>query len=174
MGAQSASDYADIPGVAPPGSASDFDFLVGHWRVRHRRLLDRLVGSTTWQEFDGACAMHKLLGGQANVDDNVLHIPSGTYHAMTVRVFDPGQRAWSIFWIDSRYPPSSIGAPIVGGFAGARGAFFSDGDWGGRRVHTRFLWFAGGGDVCRWEQALSADNGATWETNWYMRFERAV
>lgn len=95
----------DVPETAPQGSIDDFDFLVGRWRVRHRRLVGRLVGSTTWEEFDGECAMQKMLGGQANVDDNVLHAPAGTYHAIAVRVFDPEARAWSIFWIDSRYPP---------------------------------------------------------------------
>jgi hypothetical protein len=73
-----ASDALEVP---PPGNVDDFDFLVGRWKVRHRRLIGRLVGSTTWEEFDGECTMRKLLGGQANVDDNVLHAPAGTYRA---------------------------------------------------------------------------------------------
>jgi hypothetical protein len=158
---------------APPGSVDDFDFLVGCWNVRHRRLVGRLVGSTTWEEFHGECAMQKLLGGQANVDDNVLHAPSGTYRALTIRVFDPRARAWSICWIDSRYPPSRIENPVVGGFAENRGLFFSDDEWEGRAVRTRFIWLVDDRDRCRWEQALSPDGGVTWETNWYMDFARA-
>jgi hypothetical protein len=162
----------DTLDTAPPGQVGDFDFLVGRWSAHHRRLVDRLVGSTTWEEFDGECAMQKMLGGQANVDDNVLHAPAGTYHAMTIRVFDPGARAWSIFWIDGRYPPSAIESPVVGGFAGGRGLFFSDDEIDGRQVRTRFIWEVGDGDSCRWQQACSIDGGRTWETNWHMDFHR--
>jgi hypothetical protein len=158
--------------TAPPGHVDDFDFLVGRWRVHHRRLVGRLVGSTEWEEFDGECAMQKMLEGQANVDDNVLHAPAGTYHAMTIRVFDASAQAWSIFWIDGRYPPSRIESPVVGGFAGRRGLFFSDDEFEGRQVRTRFIWQIAGRDSCRWEQALSIDGGFTWETNWYMDFHR--
>jgi hypothetical protein len=159
---------------APPGSSDDFDFLVGNWQVRHRRLVGRLVGSNEWEEFDGECAMQKMLGGQANVDDNVLHAPAGTYRAMTIRVFDPIAHQWSIYWIDSRYPPSTIEDPVVGGFAGNRGIFLAAGELGGRHVHTRFIWHVDGLDSCRWEQAASIDGGLTWETNWYMDFERVA
>ena len=37
--------------------------------------------------------MQKMLGGQANVDDNVLYAPAGTYRAITIRVFDPAVNA---------------------------------------------------------------------------------
>lgn len=158
--------------VAPPGHVDDFDFLVGRWRVRHRWLVGRLVGSSEWQEFEGTCAMQKLLGGQANVDDNVLHPPRGTYRALTIRVFDPAARAWSIYWIDATRPPGELEKPVVGGFAGGRGLFFSDDRIDGRPVRTRFIWRVDDRDSCRWEQALSPDGGTTWETNWYMRFER--
>jgi hypothetical protein len=33
--------------------ASDFDFLIGDWRVHHRRLKERLANSQEWIEFDG-------------------------------------------------------------------------------------------------------------------------
>jgi hypothetical protein len=158
--------------VAPRGSIDDFDFLVGCWTVRHRRLVNRLVGSTEWEEFDGECAMQRMLGGQANVDDNVLHAPAGTYHAITIRLFDPNAGAWSIFWIDSRYPPSRIESPVVGGFAGNRGLFFSDDEYEGRQVRTRFIWQVDDRESCRWEQALSIDRGRSWEPNWYMAFRR--
>lgn len=32
---------------------NDFDFLVGKFIMRHRRLKERLKGSTEWEEFDG-------------------------------------------------------------------------------------------------------------------------
>jgi hypothetical protein len=38
-------------------------------------------------------------------------------------------------------------------------------------VLVRFLWLPGTSP--RWEQAMSADGGETWEVNWLMRFEKA-
>jgi hypothetical protein len=100
--------------------------------------------------------------------------PRGQYNGSIrfMSVFDPGTHAWSIYWIDSRYPSARIENPVVGGFAGGRGLFFCDDEWEGRLVRTRFVWHVEGPDSCHWEQALSPDRGATWETNWTMDFER--
>ncbi len=53
-------------------SASDFDFLIGSWHVHHRRLRERLVGSSEWVAFEGTTKAQKILGGMGNMDDNVL------------------------------------------------------------------------------------------------------
>src|SRR5471030_1001205 len=37
----------------PTGHVHDWDWLVGRWTVRHRRLTARLAGSTEWEEFAG-------------------------------------------------------------------------------------------------------------------------
>ena len=34
-----------------PPDANDFDFLEGEWIIHHRRLRERLVGSTEWIAF---------------------------------------------------------------------------------------------------------------------------
>ena len=57
--------------------AHDFDFLVGKWRVHHRRLKARLAGSAEWQEFEGTCEMQMTMGGQGNMDDNFIGLPAG-------------------------------------------------------------------------------------------------
>ena len=158
------------PAVAPPGSMSDFDFLHGAWRVRHERLVGRLVGSTEWQAFEGTSETRPVMGGQGNLEDNVLHLPSGTYKAVALRMFDPDRRAWSIWWVDSR--TAAIEPPVVGGFEDGRGVFFGDDVHEGRPVRVRFRWFVDGPDRARWEQAFSGDGGQTWETNWRMAFER--
>ena len=152
-------------------SPRDFDFLMGRWRVRHRRLAVRLAGSNEWQLFEGNCEARPILGGQGNVDDNVLHGPAGTYHAATIRTFDPGPGQWAIWWLDSRYP-DNLGSPVVGRFEEGIGSFLSDDLVDGRRMLTRFLWTRTDTPSPRWEQALSVDGGASWETNWSMEFIR--
>jgi hypothetical protein len=42
----------------------------------------------------------------------------------------------------------------------------------GAPVLIRFRWHRITGDSARWEQAMSADGGQTWETNWYMDITR--
>jgi hypothetical protein len=150
-----------------------FDFLVGHWRVRHRRLKERLAGCAEWEEFPGTCHMRPLMDGQANVDDNLLELPSGTYRAVTIRAYDPVTMQWSIWWLDSRHP-HDLGVPVVGAFDKGTGTFFADDTLNGQPIRVRFLWTDITAASARWQQAFSSDGGATWETNWVMEFERAI
>lgn len=154
------------------GSIHDFDFLVGRWTVQHRRLKGRLEHSTEWETFPGTCETHLILGGQANVDDNVLELPGGPYRAATMRVFDPGAKTWSIWWFDSRHP-HDLDPPVVGGFHNGVGTFFADDHFKDKPIKVRFVWSDISGTKARWEQAFSEDGGATWETNWVMEFTRA-
>ncbi|WP_202840996.1 hypothetical protein [Luteimonas saliphila] len=150
----------------------DFNFAVGDWRVKHRRLRDRLAGCTDWVEFDGEMSTRKVLGGYGNVEDNVLHLPEGTYRALALRSFDPRERRWSIWWLDGR-APGRIDVPVVGTFENGVGTFFADDTFNGVPIRVRFHWFAADPSRPRWEQAFSSDGGATWETNWTMDFVRA-
>jgi hypothetical protein len=54
------------------------------------------------------------MGGQGNVDDNVLELPGGTYRGVGVRAFNAETRQWSIWWIDSRI--ATLDPPVRGGF----------------------------------------------------------
>jgi len=152
---------------------SGFDFLAGDWTVRHRRLKERLAGCTEWEEFAGTCRVYPLLDGQANVDDNVLDLPSGAYRAASIRAYDPATRRWSIWWLDSRHP-HDLGTPVVGAFRDGSGTFFADDVLDGRAIRVRFLWTDITAASVRWQQAFSADDGANWETNWIMTFARVV
>jgi len=147
----------------------DFDFLVGRWRVLHRRLRERLAGSDDWQEFEGSCVMHKLLGGQGNVDDNLLNLPEGPYRAASLRAFDPATRLWAIWWLDAR-TPHTIDSPVVGCFEGGVGSFYADDTFKEQPIRVRYLWTETLTPSPRWAQAFSTDGGKTWETNWVMRF----
>ena len=149
-----------------------FDFLIGHWHVFHKRLRERLVGNDEWQEFDGSCSMHTLLGGRGNVDDNVLNLPGGTYRAVGLRSFDPATRRWAIWWLDARNP-HTLDVPVVGGFDSAGGSFYADDGLNGKPIRVRFRWTDTHTASPRWEQAFSPDGGTSWEVNWTMRFVRA-
>lgn len=150
---------------------SDFDFQRGTWRVRHRRLKARLVGCRDWDEFDGTSEQRPILGGNGNVEDNVIHLPGGSYRAVALRAWNPVEATWAIWWLDGR-APHALDVPVIGRFDGGIGCFHADDMLDGRPVRLRFLWLATDGDTPRWEQALSNDGGVTWETNWTMDFTR--
>lgn len=159
---------------APPrGSAQDFDFFVGSWKVRHRRLKERLKGCQDWEEFLGSSEMRKTLGGLGNVDDNLLEFPAGSYRAVTLRSFDPASGQWSIWWLDGR-APGRLDVPVVGSFSEGVGSFYADDELDGRAIRVRFQWTLPEPERPRWEQAFSVDGGHSWESNWVMDFERAA
>jgi hypothetical protein len=152
-------------------SEHDFDFFIGAWRVSHRYLKQRLANCTEWAEFAGVTETRKILGGFGNIDDNTLNKSAGAYRAVTLRAFDPETRQWSIWWLDGR-TPRCLDTPMRGEFENGVGLFFADDALDGRPIRVRFTWTQDDGDGPRWEQAFSADGGATWETNWIMRFTR--
>jgi hypothetical protein len=154
-----------------PASPTDFDFYVGRWRVRHRRLKERLVGSAEWEEFDGRVDVSTVLGGYANLDDTVLQMPSGTYRALALRAFDPATATWSIWWLDAR-DPRSLGVPVVGRFDNGEGTFLANETLNDRPIVVRFRWTRVDSGSPHWEQAFSPDGGTTWEVNWMMDFTR--
>lgn len=150
----------------------DWDWLVGDWNVRHRRLKQRLANANDWEEFNGSCKHWLTMNGHGNVDDNLLEIPSGTYRAMGIRAFDPATGKWAIWWLDER-SPDRIEPPVYGSFANGIGRFEGDDTFNGQPIRVYFQWSEITANSARWEQAFSTDGGATWEVNWVMHFTRA-
>lgn len=152
-------------------SAQDFDFIIGHWNVKHRRLNSRLTHCQEWTEFAGLMSTRKILQGYGNVEDNVLCFPEGNVRAAAFRSFDPESGTWAIWWLDGR-APHALDVPVVGSFSAGVGTFYADNMLDGRSVKVRFIWKANAGQHPTWEQAFSIDDGKTWECNWTMEFQR--
>jgi hypothetical protein len=154
-----------------PTAPRDFDFVLGDWTVRHRRLRERLAGCNDWIEFDGQMSTRRILGGFGNIEDNLLRFPEGEFRAVALRAYDPAKGTWSIWWLDGRFP-DRIDVPVVGRFDDGVGTFFASDVFAGRPITVRFIWSQVDADRLRWQQAFSTDEGATWETNWVMDFHR--
>jgi len=149
---------------------NDFDFLIGTWKVHHRALKKRLNGSTEWDEFDGDTVDRKILNGLGNMDENLIQSRKGPVHAVSLRLFNPVSKEWSIHW--STNVTGTLDVPMIGGFKDGRGEFYSQEIFEGRHIYSRFIWSKITANSCQWEQAFSEDGGKTWETNWIMEFER--
>lgn len=148
-------------------SPRDFDFLAGEWRVRHRRLRVRNAGCKDWDIYEGASRFQILLGGVANVDENVF--PQGRA-GLTFRTLDQETGTWSIYWLTAAQ--GVLLPPVHGGFIGETGAFLGADTDGPHPILCRFHWRRDPA-APHWEQAFSYDGGQTWETNWTMDFVHA-
>jgi len=156
------------PPAAVHSGADGFDFLLGRWTVKHRRLKARLAGSSEWDEFPGTLHVRPILHGLGNVDENVLEDPKRPYLATSLRIFDRPSALWSIYWIDGR--TAGIDKPVVGRFDGPTGQFYNDDLFEERPIRVRFTYRDLGPGRASWDQAFSADGGTSWEINWTMDF----
>ena len=150
----------------------DFDFLIGAWDSRQRKLRKRLAGCTDWDEFSATLEVRKILGGLGNVDELVMQTAAGEARGLTVRLFDPAAHVWRIYWAATGPNAQTLDTPMVGRFTNGVGVFYCHEVFDGEPVFTRFLWIRSGPEACRWEQAFSVDGGQTWETNWTAEFTR--
>jgi hypothetical protein len=155
---------------APRDGQADFDFIIGRWKIRNRRLRDPLTGSDSWYEFDATGEARKVWDGLANMDEFDGDAPSGRIRGMTLRLYDPKARQWSLYWANAAN--GTLDKPMVGEFKDGRGEFYNLETFQGRSIYVRFIWSGITPEACRWEQAFSADGGQTWETNWIMTFTR--
>ena len=145
----------------------DFDFLVGIWKFRLKRLKHRLAGSTDWVEFDGTTVCRKVLDGHAEVEEmNVESADKHTHiHGLALRLYNPEAHQWSIYWVNGA-DGVLVPNPMVGEFNNGRGEFYNQQVYEGRAVYARFVWSGVNTNSPHFEQSFSADGGKTWETNW--------
>ena len=150
---------------------ADFDFIIGQWKVHHRRLKQALKGSEDWEEFDGTSVTRKVWEGAANVEEVEADSRTwGRVQGMAVRLYDLKSNQWRIYWANRKW--GTLDQPMIGEFKDGRGEFFNQELFEGRGIYVRFIWSVFTEASCRWEQAFSEDGGKTWETNWIMDFTR--
>jgi hypothetical protein len=158
-----------IPAAGKRDGPDAFDTRPGD---RHRRLKERLAGSTEWVDFDGVQTWWPTLAGLGNVDDNVFAMPDGAYNGVTLRAYDPKTDQWSIWWLDGRNPHGDLEPPMKGRFVDGVASFYADDTLRGKPIKVRFIWSNITPTTAHWEQAFSPDDGQTWETNWFSDFSR--
>jgi len=150
-----------IPATGKPG---DFDFLMGEWKIRHRRLKDN-----QWDEFEGEASVSGILGGVASVEE--LRIPARDFSGMGLRLLDVERKLWADYWAN---PDNGIlNPPAWGSFVDGVGTWDSHDTDGATPIIVRGVWDRITPDSCRWFQAVSRDDGRTWEENWIMHWQRA-
>lgn len=155
-------------------SAHDFDFIHGHWQVHNRKLRDGAdPDCDEWVEFPATSEAFPVLEGVGHVDRIVApQAPGGGFQGITLRLFDPADDTWRIWWSSTR-APGKLDPPMAGRFEAGRGVFFGADVVNDHAIKVRFDWHA---DVAspRWEQRFSFDDGRTWILNWIMSLTRTA
>jgi len=160
-----AADSATLPQspVARDGQ-HDFDFEIGTWRTRLSRLLHPLTGSKTWVEYEGTTVVSKVWEGGANLVELEASGPAGRIEALSLRLYNPESRQWSLNFANRR--GGTLSPPTIGELKNGRGEFYSQETLDGRAILVRFVISNITPNACHFEQAFSDDGGKTWEVNW--------
>ncbi len=85
------------------------------------------------------------------------------YEGLTVRLFNPETKLWSLYWVDSN--TGKMDPPVVGSFEGNVGKFYCKDVFQGKPILMMFVWDKTDKDNPIWYQAFSPDNGVSWEWN---------
>ena len=157
---------AATPAIAQSRDGShDFDWEIGSWKTQLRYLPEPLTGSTRWVEYSGTSEVRPVLGGRANLVELSVKGPAGQIEGASLRLYNPKARQWTLNFASVRN--GLLTPPVTGAFdEKGRGTFYGVDTANDRTVLVRFVISDVTPNSARFEQAFSADGGATWETNW--------
>lgn len=142
----------------------DFDFEIGKWKTQLKRLVNPLTNSATWVEYEGTSTVRKVWNGKANLVELDVEGPSGRIEGLSLRLYNPGTRQWSLNFSNSK--GGTLFLPTIGEFKNGRGEFYNQETLNGRAIFVRFIITQINPDTCHFEQSFSDDGGKTWEINW--------
>jgi hypothetical protein len=149
--------------ASPTSSQNDFDYLVGKWALKDKKLKSRLTNNNEWIEFESTVEMQKLLNGIGNMDIYRTTVDGKPFEGVALRLFNPKTKLWSIYWADSNV--GVMDPPVVGSFNGNIGVFLCKDKYKGKDIIVAFIWDKTDAENPVWNQAFSPDNGKTWEVN---------
>lgn len=143
----------------------DFDWEIGSWTTQLRYLPEPLTGSTRWVEYRGTSQVRAVLDGRANLVELSVEGASGKIEGVSLRLYNPKARQWTLNFANAR--SGLLTSPVTGAFDDSgRGVFYGVDTVNDRTVLVRFIISDIKPNSARFEQAFSADGGASWETNW--------
>lgn len=122
-------------------SSHDFDFFEGKWKLHNRKLKSRLDHYTGWTEFESTQEMYRVLNGIGNIDNFLATFDGQPFEGMTIRLFNPTTKLWSIYWADSN--EGKLDPPVLGSFENNVGHFITKDTFNGKNILVIFRWMQG-------------------------------
>ena len=143
--------------ASPTSSKHDFDFYEGKWKLRNKKLKTRLDNCNEWIEFESTQEMYRVLNGIGNIDNYLATFDGKPFEGMSVRLFNPKTRLWSIYWADSN--EGILQPAVLGSFENNVAHFFTKDTFNDKKILVVFRWDVTDKENPIWSQAFSADNG---------------
>jgi hypothetical protein len=154
-----------IGAAEPRDGQHDFDFELGTWKMKLKKLKEPLHNSHEWVEFSGTSVTRPAWNGKAQLEEFEVDSPAvGHIEGMTVRLYSPTSHQWSLNWANQKIGHFDV--PTVGEFKDGRGEFFDQEMFDGRMILVRYVWSNITPKSAHFEQSYSTDGGKTWEVNW--------
>ena len=155
----------------PPDGAHDFDFDLGAWKTHIVRRLHPLSESDETIELAGTVTVRKLWDGRAQLEEIEADGPKGHWEGMTVFLYDPQARQWSMNFTNSA--AGKFTTPMIGSFEKGRGELIGQDTLDGRSILVRAVW----SDITpvshTYQESYSADGGRTWKLSFTATKTRA-
>jgi hypothetical protein len=152
-----------ISAVARDGQR-DFDFSIGSWKTRVRRLLKPLSGSTEWVEGNGTVSTRKVWNGRAGLEELTMDTSAGRLEGLALRLYNPKTHQWRLYWANAKKGVLT-NPPSFGAFKEGRGEFYDQETLNGKNILVREIFSDITPNSYHFEQAFSEDLGKTWEPN---------
>ncbi|MEO5865714.1 MAG: hypothetical protein ABIS14_03095 [Sphingomonas sp.] len=141
--------------------AHDFDFDLGTWRTEIVRRVHPLSGSEETMRLSGTVTVRPLWNGKAQVEEIEADGPKGHWEGMTVFLYDPEARQWSMNFANGSAGKFTI--PMIGSFRNGRGELLGSDTLGGRAILVRAVWSDITAVSHTYQESYSDDAGHTWQ-----------
>jgi hypothetical protein len=155
---------ATATAAAPRDGQHDFDWEIGTWDTRLKRLREPLSDKSSWVDYAGTSVIKSVMGNRANLVELDVRGAAGHIAGVSLRLYQPASGQWILHF--ANLANGTMTDPVVGSFTGGLGTFYGQDTVNDRKVLVRFLIIPMSKDQWRFEQAFSADGGKTWENNW--------
>ncbi len=128
--------------ITPSSTSSkhDFDFFEGKTKIHNKKLKTLLNNCTEWTEFESTQEMYRVLNGIGNIDNFLATFDGVPFEGVTLRLFNPKTKLWSIYWADSN--EGKLDPPVVGSFENNVGHFFTKDTFNNKKIAVVFRWDA--------------------------------
>ena len=96
-------------------AAQAFDFIYGRWLVHNRKLRNSADPECDeWVELPATLEAVPVLGGGGHIEQiTAPDAADGAFVGMTLRLFDPNDHTWHIWWSSTR-APGRLDPPMIG------------------------------------------------------------
>ena len=97
-----------VAGSKPRDGQHDFDFEIGVWETRLKRLVHPLSGSATWVAYAGTTTVRKVWNGRANLVELEVDGPQGHIEGLSLRLYNPDAHQRSL-----NYPREGVAGVLL-------------------------------------------------------------